>query len=288
MTTRVDLPPVVSVDGQRPSVKPSVLSCRLAVALAVVTTVACALTFFLPDVLVGPDVMNGSARGTAIVVLLVTVPVLVVGLARTDRGSAFGLLLVLGSVAHVLYQSVLFLFATPFNDLFLLYLAMFALALWTAIALVASVDLRAVRARIHAGVPARPIAIFVWAVVVLNAIAWLGTIVPWLLEDGFPVFLGEAGLTTNPIHVQDLAFWLPLMALGAWWLWRGRDRGYVLIGAMLTMWLLESVTVAVDQWMGSSADPASDVATMAGAWLFVGMALATVVPWVAFYRRVER
>jgi hypothetical protein len=285
MTTRLDVP-LVSLDGERPSVKPSVVACRLAVALAVVTAAACALTFFLPDVLVGPDVMNGSARGTALVVLLATLPVLVAGLALTDRGSAFGVLLLSGAVAHLLYQSVLFLFATPFNDLFLLYVAMFGLALWVAIALAASLDAHAVRARIRPGIPVRPIAVFVWLVVGLNALAWLGAIVPLLREDGFPSYFIETQMTTNPLHVQDLAFWLPLMAVGAWWLWRDRDRGYVLVGAMLTMWLLESVTVAVDQWLGSGADPGSDVATIAGAWLFGAMAVVTVVPWVAFHRRV--
>ena len=43
------------------------------------------------------------------------------------------LLVWLGGVAHILYQSVLFLFGTPFNDLFLLYVAMGSLALWSLV-----------------------------------------------------------------------------------------------------------------------------------------------------------
>jgi hypothetical protein len=287
MTTRL-LEPGTVLAVPAPSVHPGPIATRLSLALAAVTAVTCALSFFLTDVLRGPAVMNGSARGTAIVVLCITMPVLLAGIRMSAAGSAFGVLLWAGAVAHVLYQSVLFLFATPFNDLFLLYVAMFGLALWSEIAMAAGLDVGAIRSRIRPGVPVRPIAVFVWVVVILNTIGWMGFIVPGLLEDGFPGFLEGTGMTTNPIHVQDLAFWLPLMALGAWWLWRERDRGYVVIGAMLTMWLLESATVAVDQWMGSSADPASDVATMAGAWMFAAMALITVVPWVAFYRRVIR
>lgn len=259
---------------------------RLSVALAVVAAATSGLTLVVPDVLRGPAVMNGSARGTGLVVLFVTVPVLVVGMRATARGSTIGLLVWLGAIAHVLYQSVLFLFATPFNHLFLLDVAMFSLALWSVVALTAALDRREVRARITPGLPARPIAIFVWVVAGLNVLAWLGPVLrAW--GDDEPRFLVGTGMTTNPIYVQDLAFWLPLMAVGAWWLWRDRDWGYVVIGAMLTMWLLESVTVATDQWMGHNADPASSVASHAGAWLFAVLAVATVVPLVAFYRHVD-
>jgi hypothetical protein len=135
-------------------------------------------------------------------------------------------------------------------------------------------------------VPVRAIAIYVWVVVGLNALAWLGRIVPGLGQTD-PAFLAGTGLPTNPIFVQDLVFWLPLMALAAWWLFRERDWGYVVIGAMLVTWLLEAVTVAVDQWVGHHADPGSNVASSAGAVLFGAMAVIGMVPLVAFYRRVR-
>jgi hypothetical protein len=45
-------------------------------ALAAVAAVAAGATFFVPGVLRGPAVMNGSARGTALVVLCLAVPLL--------------------------------------------------------------------------------------------------------------------------------------------------------------------------------------------------------------------
>jgi len=44
--------------------------------------------------------------------------------------------------------------------------------------------------------------------------------------------------------------------------------------------------VAVDQWFGHRADPASDVATLGGAVMFVVLAVATTVPLVAWWRNV--
>jgi hypothetical protein len=69
--------------------------------------------------------------------------------------------------------------------------------------------------------------------------------------------VGGTGLTVNVVYVQDLALWLPLLAVAAAWLWRRRSWGYLLAGAGLVMWVLESTSIAVDQWYGHAAAPAS-------------------------------
>ncbi len=88
-------------------------------------------------------------------------------------------------------------------------------------------------------------------------------VVPAVLSGDPPPFLAGTGLPTNPVYVPDLAFWLPLAAAAATWLWRRRPWGYLVVGGLLTMWVIESVGVAVDQWFGHAADPASTVASAA-------------------------
>lgn len=89
------------------------------------------LAFLVPGVLRGTAVMNGSARGTALVMLLLGIPVLAASMALARAGSARAVLAWLGAAAYLLYNSVLFVFATPFNRLFLLDVAMLALAAWS-------------------------------------------------------------------------------------------------------------------------------------------------------------
>jgi len=289
MATDTMYPPDVRTTGRVTSpaagIRPSAATFRCSIALAFVTAAASAATAFVPDLLRGPAVMNGSARGTAIVLLFATVPLLVLGMWFTARGSARGLFVWAGALAHVLYQSTLFLFATPFNEMFLLYVAMGSLALWGLIAMATSIDAERVRAHVAHGVPVRGIAIYIGFIVVANTAGWLARVIPELTAER-PAFLIGTGLVTNPIFVQDLLWWLPLMGVAAWWLWHERTWGHLTVGAMLVMWQVESVTVALDQWMGHQADPASDVATVGGAWLFVVMALVGIVPLVAFFRHV--
>ena len=102
--------------------------------------------------------------------------------------------------------------------------------------------------------PARGIAAFILSVVVLNALAWPGVVIPDRGEHP-PGFLDAAGLTADPIWVQDLAVRLPALTIVAVQLWHSRPAGVLLSGA-----------------------------TLAGVVLFVGLAAATLVPLVLWLR----
>jgi hypothetical protein len=254
----------------------------LSIALALVATAAAALTLLFPAVLTGPPAMNGSARGTALVTLVLAVPALLAGLGGTARGSVRMSIVWIGAVAYLGYNSVLFLFGTPFNQLFLLYVAMLSLAIWSMLAILAHSRPEDLRRRIRRAMPARAIAVALIAILMLNAIAWLSTIVPALLADR-PAerYLAGTGLTTNPVHVQDLAFWIPAMVLSGVWLWQRRAWGFLLGGSTLVFWIIESIGIAVDQWLGARADPSSTVVSMAVVPAFVALAcIGAVLLWL--------
>jgi len=116
----------------------------LSVALTVTVAAGSLLTFTVPAVLRGTAVMNGSARGTALVVLLAGVPALACSMLLAARGSAAAVITWLGSAGFLLYNSLMFAFATPANRLFPLYLAMLALSAWTIGTLLGQADVAAV------------------------------------------------------------------------------------------------------------------------------------------------
>jgi hypothetical protein len=180
------------------------------------------------------------------------------------------------------------LLGTPFNPLFLLYDAVLGLSIWAAITLLYRVDVEAVGALFTPGLRVRWIAVFLWVVVALNAVVWLKGIVAGMFAEGTPAFLVGTGLTTLPTYVQDLAFWLPTVAVGAWWLWQGRAWGFLLSAALLTYFVLEAVGVAVDQTWGAAADPSSTVVSATLAPVFVVLAVACSVPLGYLLRHLHR
>jgi hypothetical protein len=268
--------PTVSADtsvGRRPY--------WLTAALVTVSQLAAIMTFVEPGILTGPAAMNGSARGTALVVGVVAVPLLALGAIESARGSLRGVVFWLGAAAYLTYNAVMFLFATPFNQLFLLYTAMLSLSLWTIGIVLLTTELH------PAGgpPPGRAIAIYMWATVGLNLLAWLRDIVPATLAERPTAFLDGTGLTTNPVFVQDLALWLPLATAAAVGLWRRRPLWTLIAGAMLTMWVLESISIAVDQAFGYAADPTSAVVSSSVAWMFAVLAIIGLIPLLAFLAR---
>jgi len=196
------------VDCRRP------LSYVVSIALAAVAAVASAASVvfwgvFVRDVPIGV----GNARGTALTVLVVAVPLLLASMRLTARGSARAWFVWLASLAYLAYNAVLFCFAVHFNSFFLLYTTMLALSFWALVTLLQGVDLAAV-SRAGTQVPARLVASYLTVCLLGFSGLWLQDVIPATIRNSMPAGLERAGLPQNPVYVLDFAFTFPLMAVG--------------------------------------------------------------------------
>jgi hypothetical protein len=257
-------------------------------ALAAIVALAAGLTVVFPALLRGVAVSNGNLRGTAVALLAVGLPVLIIAMIGTSRGSARAFVVWLGTLGYLIYQAVLFCFATPLNSLFLLYVGYLATAVWSTVILLRNTDLPAFAARLSAVIPARTIAAAALVLAVLNAGAWLSQIIPATFSSNPTSVLDGTGLVTNPVYVQDLGIWLPLLAGAAVACWRGRPWGRLITSAMLALFVLESISISVDQWFGSRADPTSAVSSISMVPVFAVLAAITCVPLAWFLHAIDR
>ncbi len=263
---------------------PWVLSLLLLVATAVATITALAA----PELIHGPAVMVGSMRGTALVVLVLGMPIVVLAMAAARGGSLLGVVGWIGSVAFITYQGWMFLFAVPFNGLFLIYVAGFAFGFWGLVSLLTRVPFGAYASSFTTALPSRLLA--GWMIVSCMAFyaLWLKNVVPASFDSEAPAFLAGTGMVTATNYVLDMALFLPFTIVVAVGLWRRTPRGLVTGGAMLLVLTLESIAIAVDQWFGSAADPASSVASTAITPLFLVVALITAAALGLWYRGTAR
>jgi hypothetical protein len=263
---------------------PWVLSILLLITSAVVAITALAM----PDLLNGPDVMIGSTRGTALVVLVLGVPILVLGMAGARDGRLLGIVAWIGSVAFLAYQAWMFLFALPFNGLFLVYVAMLAFGFWGLVSLLIQVPAGTYAPSFAPALPARVLAGWMIASCLAFYALWLKNVAPALFDSTAPGFLDGTGMVTATNYVLDMALFLPFTVFVAVALWRRTPWGLLVGGAMLLMLVLESLAIAADQWIGSAADPSSPVASAAVTPLFLGVAAIGLVALGLWYRGTVR
>jgi hypothetical protein len=259
----------------------------LSILLVVDAIVATILSLAWPDLIRGPAVSVGSLRGTALVVLVVGLPVLVASMIAVARGSTLALVGWLGALGYISYQGVLFLYGSPFNGLFFFYLGILAFGIWAIVALVPRIPVAEFGSMFGPRTPVRAIAAYLVIVAGLFYVMWLKAIVPAVFESGPPAFLEGTGMITGTGQIIDLGFALPITLLSGVLVWRRQPLGYLLAGTMLVMLGIESLSIGVDQWFGSIADPSSTV--VSGALLPVFVVVAALdFGLLALYARSAR
>jgi hypothetical protein len=260
---------------------------RLSLALGGLALITGTAGYLLGSVHDAPAVMTGSARGTALVLATVAVPALLVAMALAARGSTRAVIVWFGTAMYLAYNALLLLLGTPLNRLFLCYVTMLSLSVASAITLAVTAGPARLAARCRSSLPARALAAYLGVIVALNALAWLARIVPALVADEPGRLTEGTGVTMSPTYLQDLALWLPLFGVAAVWLWRRLAWGYLLAGGALTMWAIEALTVAADQWFGHRADPDSPIASGAAVLPFLAAGAIGVAALVIFLHHVE-
>lgn len=271
-------------DMQRLGAAPWTLSALLAVTAAAASITALAL----PELLHGPAVMVGSMRGTALVVLLIALPIMLVGMAAARSGRLLGVVAWIGGLAFIAYQGWMFVFGVPFNGLFLVYVAMLGFGFWGLAILLVRLPADAFAGSFGPSLPVRLLAGWMIASCLAFYALWLRNVVPALFDSAAPAFLEGTGMVTPTNYVLDMAFFLPFTIAVAVALWRRTPWGLVTAGGMLLMLVLESVAIAVDQWVGSAADPASPIASVAATPMFLVVATIGAAMLGLWYRGLQR
>jgi hypothetical protein len=260
----------------------------LSIGAGLVTLAAVAGALLLPDTIRAPAVTVGNLQGTALVLGVVTVPVLVVSMALLARGMGAAVVFWLGALGSIAYQSVLFLFGVPFNSFFYLYVAMLSLSIWSIVGLAGRLPIDRIGGRIGVDAPVRLVAGYLFINAALFLALWVGSTLPPVLSGESPAFLEGTGMLTGPVQIIDFAFTLPLMILAAFLLLRRRPWGYLLSGALLVMLAIETASIGVDQWLGHAADPSSPAASAALTPVFAVLTMIGVVVLGLFLRRSPR
>ena len=198
----------------------------------------------LVDSIYAQETANWAAQSVAqdFANLITVGALLVLGLLAA-RGSLRTHLAWLGVLGFSAYTYAIYAFTIHFGPLFLLYVAVLGLSLYTLVGGLLSIDPERVKASFGPSAPVRSTAALLIGVAAVFYLLWLSAIVPATLDGTTPKALVDTGLPANAVHVLDLAIFLPGAVLAGALLWRRRALGYVLAPLVLTMMALFGVTV---------------------------------------------
>lgn len=260
---------------------------RLTLVITALGTIASAAGLFAPDVYRETEWVLPQVRGQDLVTL-VAMPILVLAALRgrrehsDDRRPARHVrarLAWAGLLGYVLYTYTAASFSYRFNELFLVYVALFSCSLFGLAALGTGMDADEVGRSFDTGLPRRALVVLLAIFAGLLTILWVGQIVPFLVNGTLPELIVRAETPTNFVYVLDLGVIVPLAVLAARWLGSRRSWGYVLTGAVLIKAATMGLALISMTWFsvlaGTDADPYLAVvwvliagSSLAGAYVF--------------------
>lgn len=202
------------------------------IALSVNSIYAGLTPVFLPQAL-AQDIAN----------LAVVSPAWLVLATLALRGSLRAYLLWLGVLTFTVYNYVIYTFSIPFGPLFLLWVAVFGLCVYSLIGGVTAVNRKAVESSFTSRRAILVVAWFLIVTAVLFGLLWLSDDVPALLSGTTPQSLIDMALPTNPVHILDLGFFLPAVIATGVLLLKRKSLAYTLAPAFIVFLVLTGIPI---------------------------------------------
>jgi hypothetical protein len=218
-----------------------------------------------------PTFIAAGSEGTDLVTLFVGLPLLAISFVLYRRGSLRGGFLLAGVLAYFFYYAASRGLATAYNNLFLVYLALFSTSTFAFVLAFTAIDLQTLPAQISSRFPRRGMGIFMIVAGLGTALIWLSDAVAALIGNRAPVALGTH--TTVVTYMLDVGIIAPAAVLGGILLLRRVALGYLLATTLTIMLALVGVMVIgqtiIQLRAGIQFSPGQMIG-MIGSWIIMG------------------
>lgn len=257
------------------------LAYSLSAIIAVLMIVASAGGLFIEGLYRDNLFVTSAWRGNDLVTLLVAVPALITALILSRRGSQRAQLVWLGMLDYTLYNYAFYLFGAAFNRFFLIYVALFTLAIFALIFGLTKLDVNAISQNFRARTPVKWISGYMLFVAAGLSSVYIVQSLSFIATGQLPPIVALTGHPTSVVFALDLSLLTPFLALGAIWLWRRRPWGFALAAILLVKAVVYTLVLTAGSLFaanagvpGASAEtPLWIVLTIAGliaSWLLLG------------------
>jgi hypothetical protein len=226
------------------------------------------------------SLMRGSGqRGVDVVTLVLVIPLMAASAWLHRRGSLRGTLVLTGTLLWFTYAGISYVAAVAYNELFLVYVALFGTSFYALLLAFATVDRDELSRRIGPGAPRRGPAAFLFVIGTFTLGIWLMTPLEGLLRGEPPTDLDSyTSMFTNGF---DIALIVPATFIAGVLMLRRDPRGHALgvplvvfaglLAPMIAAMTVFQVQAGVEFSTGAVVGPISGFIVLAAVavWLLV-------------------
>lgn len=220
--------------------------------------------------------------GWDIVTLVLAIPALLVALPALARGSLRARLFVMGLLAYLFYQYLMYSLTWAFGPMFLVFVFIYAASLVALVWTATTFSWTNLELRFAPRFPRRSMAVLCIGLSVLLLAMWLHRIVLGLRGDGAGAML--MGQTTLVVQALDLGLVVPLAVFTGILTWLRRPVGYVLSSVFVVK--MVAMTTAICAMLLSAYAVEGELELVPFA-IFAAAAVASVVLGARMYRCVD-
>ena len=208
-------------------------------------------------------------RGNDLATLFVMVPLLIGALVSASRGSTRGYLVWLALVDAMLYNYAFYLFGAAFNWLFPVYAAIFACAIWAFFLGLTNLNVVALKARFSTRTPVRWISAWMLFVGLGLGMVYIAQWAAFALGGAVPAIMARTEQHTNVVFALDLSLVIPLLVVGAVWLWRRKPWGYAIAAIINLKGAVYMVGLCASTYTAYQAGTIANLGELP-IWAFIG------------------
>lgn len=238
---------VVSLDGRRDVGRRMSAPLRAAYimswAIAGLMMAATAMGLFVRGLYRTGPWAREAVRGGDLVTLIVAVPLLVLVLVLSMRGSSRAQAAWIGLLAYSVYNYAFYVFAPKFNDAFLLHIALFSLSVFALAFALPSLDVATLGARLRKARIARWVGGYLVTVGVLQGALWLFVLIRYLVNGELIKDIPVAG--QHLVFALDLGLAMPVLIVAGVLLFRRQALGFVLGAAVAVFGAMEQLNLMI-------------------------------------------
>lgn len=221
--------------------------------------------------------------GQDLISLVLCVPILLLSLYLISKDSLKGQLLWMGAIFYFLYTYASNSLLASYNPLFLVYVALFSLSLYTFLYGLMSLDIKTIKNSFSQGVTIKIAGVFVMFMSALLAFMWISMIIESLISGIAPVSLEN--YTTLVIQALDIGVLAPAGIIAGILLLKGRGWGYALTSILIVKAsLMGTAILSMVYFMQKSSVSIS----WGQAMFFVVLTLGGIIIAIALYSKIDR